>query len=161
MWGVSFNESICADMESKYGNVQTPSPTDLSCQRLYEMFAAGEHWGVDAGLDVMTASSDAALGVEWLDTDLGLSTAVVVPNPKPDDAFYSKTFTIPTFAARASCTSINSLCEKDEKGTVVNCTSAGYPELPYVVGGSGEVSSTGQIKNRIFGVIGGRLLNRE
>ncbi|KAG8952513.1 hypothetical protein FRC04_004573 [Tulasnella sp. 424] len=157
MWGVSFNQSICADMESKYGNIQTPS----SCQRLYEMFAAWEHWGIDAGLDATTGSLDAAFGVWELDTDLVMNTAVVVPNPHPDDAFDYKAFTIPTFAARASCTSINSLCEKDEKGAVVNCTSAGYPELPYVVGGSGEVSSTGRIQNRIFGVIGGKLLNRE
>ncbi|KAG8952512.1 hypothetical protein FRC04_004572 [Tulasnella sp. 424] len=161
MLGVSFNQSICAAMESKYSDVQTPNSTVLSCQRPYESFAASEHWGIDVGLDVMTGSSDAAFGVEWPDTDMVMSTAVVIPNPRPAGAFDDLAFTIPTFGARASCTSINDLCEKDEKGAVINCTSAGYPELPYVVGGSRDASWKGRIKNRIFGVIGGRLLNKE
>lgn len=58
MLGVAFNQSICPDLGSKYRNSQLLNTTELSCQLIYETFTAQEHWGIDAGLDVMTGSAD-------------------------------------------------------------------------------------------------------
>ncbi|KAG8928023.1 hypothetical protein FRC01_006578 [Tulasnella sp. 417] len=153
MLGVAFNQSICPDFEAKYRNSQSLSTTDPSCQLIYEEFAAREHWGIDAGLDVMTRAAEALLVVRLLES----GRAIVTPANRRFE-YKNQTFTFPTFAAQATCTSINHLCEQDEEGATISCAAAGYPELPYVKGDGGEFSKTKRIKNRIFGVMGGRLL---
>lgn len=107
MWGVSFNQSICADMMSIYNNSHTISPQDFECLGPYQYFVAYESWGNDIGFNVMTNSSEARFQIGIVDED----TTVVLPAPKYVD-LNNTFFTIPTFGARASCTSISHFAKK-------------------------------------------------
>ncbi|KAG8910233.1 hypothetical protein FRC00_008612 [Tulasnella sp. 408] len=143
MYGVSFNQSICPDMLSKYNTSLAISPQDFECLGSFEHFVAYESWGNDIGFNVMTNSSEARFQIGIVEED----TAVVLPAPKYID-WNSTYFTISTFATRAKCTSITHLC-KEEDGVPANCTSAGYPQLPYFRESGGI--STGQRCNFRWG----------
>ncbi|KIO22028.1 hypothetical protein M407DRAFT_10108 [Tulasnella calospora MUT 4182] len=45
----------------------------------------------------------------------------------------------------------------------MNCTAAGYPDLPYVFSQKDgfKVTNTSQVKNRIFGIVNGKMMGRE
>ncbi|KIO21174.1 hypothetical protein M407DRAFT_219070 [Tulasnella calospora MUT 4182] len=51
----------------------------------------------------------------------------------------------------------------DQQGMTVNCTAAGYPDLPYVFSQKDgfKVTNTSQVKNRIFGIVNGKMMGRE
>ncbi|KAG9048998.1 hypothetical protein FS837_011472 [Tulasnella sp. UAMH 9824] len=74
-WGVSFNQSICADMTSRYNNSRAISTPDFECLGPFDDFVVNEPWGYDAGFNVMTNSSEAPFQVQILEA----KTAVVLP----------------------------------------------------------------------------------
>lgn len=150
MWGVSLNNSICDDMNTKYKDDIAGNTLDLGCLVPYEYFVFYEDWGHVMGFDAMTNSTDAAFHVGKLAGDM----AFVLPGPKVVDTV-SKNFLIPTFATQASCTSLNRACEKVGNGTSLNCTSAGYPNFPYYG------TDVNRIPNRVLGVVEGDLIGRE
>ncbi|KAG8910225.1 hypothetical protein FRC00_008629 [Tulasnella sp. 408] len=155
MWGVSFNQSICPDMVSKYNTSLAISPQDFDCLGPYQYFVAYESWGNDIGFNVMTNSSEARFQIGIVEED----TAVVLPASKYAD-MNNTYFKFLTYATRASCTSITQLCKKED-GVPGNCTAAGYPQLPYFRESEGRGNSTGQVANRVFGVVDETLLGRQ
>lgn len=87
---------------------------------------------------------------------------VLVAVPGPGAEFGDFAFTAPTFAVHASCNSLNQVCSQDQQGITVNCTAAGYPDLPYVfsVKDGFSVTNTSVVKNRIFGFADGEMMGR-
>ncbi|KAG8956058.1 hypothetical protein FRC00_005175 [Tulasnella sp. 408] len=155
MWGVSFNNSICADMRGKYdGTSDDPLPYD--CLEEHEEFIDNEEWGHAMAFEAMTGSVDATFQVGLAEGD----TAFVLPGPKYVD-MGTRNFIIPTFATRASCTSLNHLCATDSTGAIVNCTSAGFPEFPYYRVDDEDYLQVGWVANRVVGLIDGDIVGLE
>ncbi|KAG8928020.1 hypothetical protein FRC01_006575 [Tulasnella sp. 417] len=156
MWGVAFNESICTDMISKYNRSVEISPSGFECLGPFIYFVVAEAWGNKASFRVMTKSSKARFNIEMVEE----ATAVVIPAPKHVE-LNDTSFNITTFAARANCASLNHLCDHDLMGATVNCTSAGYPQLPYFRPDESGEPLTDQVADRVFGIVDGNLLGRE
>ncbi|KIO21193.1 hypothetical protein M407DRAFT_29185 [Tulasnella calospora MUT 4182] len=156
LWGVSFNQSICADMVSTYKESSSISPPGFECLGPYEYFISEVAWGHKIAFDAMTNSTNAAFHVGTVERD----TAFVLPGPAVVD-MGSENFIIPTFATRASCTSLNRVCEKDANTASLNCTAAGYPNFPYIKDGETGSLSAGRVVNRVLGVVGNDLIGQE
>ncbi|KAG8928021.1 hypothetical protein FRC01_006576 [Tulasnella sp. 417] len=156
MWGVSFNDSICDDMKTRWKQSVDISPAGFECLGPYEYFVYFEEWGHDIAFDVMTGSADAPFLVRMAAGD----TAVVTPGPKVVDTNVEN-FMIPTIAAQASCTSLNDLCRRDLDRGTVNCTSAGYPNFPYLGENRRKLKPTERLENRVLGVVGQELVGLE
>ncbi|KAG8956057.1 hypothetical protein FRC00_005174, partial [Tulasnella sp. 408] len=139
-WGVSFNQSICADMISTSSDSTSYSPPGFNCLGPYEYFISNVIWGHSIAFDVMTNSTNAPFHVGTVERD----TAFVLPGPGVVD-MGSESFIIPTFATRATCTSLNRVCAKDPNATSLNCTAAGYPNFPYI--------KDGRVVDRVLGVV--------
>ncbi|KAG8907209.1 hypothetical protein FRC00_012059, partial [Tulasnella sp. 408] len=140
LWGVSFNQSICADMISISSDSTSYSPEEFNCLGPYEYFISNVTWGHNIAFDVMTNSTNAPFHVGTVEED----TAFVLPGPRVVD-MGSDNFVIPTFATRATCTSLNRVCAKDPNTTSLNCTAAGYPNFPYI--------KDGRVVDRVLGVV--------
>ncbi|KAG8914064.1 hypothetical protein FRC00_000912 [Tulasnella sp. 408] len=157
MFGVAFNDSLCAYLSAKYPEDVEYDFPGFPCSAAYVDFVRLEYWGNDLGFLVMTNSTNAPFSV------VTMKDGVLVAVPGPSAELGDYTFTATTFAAHASCDSINQVCRQDQQGITVNCTSAGYPELPYVfsLDDGFKVTNTSEVKNRIFGVVDGRMMGRE
>lgn len=157
MFGVTFNTSLCADLSAKYPKDAAFDPPGFPCLTAYEDLVSLEDWGNDLGFAVMTNSTNSAFNVVMMQDNM----LVAVPGPLVDLGNYA--FTTSTFAVHASCDSINNVCNRDQQGMTVNCTAAGYPDLPYVFSQKDgfKVTNTSQVKNRIFGIVNGKMMGRE
>ncbi|KAG8949083.1 hypothetical protein FRC00_008265 [Tulasnella sp. 408] len=149
MLGVAFNDSICEDMKIRWPEVAQWLPMDqVECQTPHEYFVGEEAWGHEIAFDTLTGSTDASFLVDTVEEN----TAFVLPGPRFAN-MVSKNFLIPTFATRANCTSINNLCTKNADDITVDCTPAGYPDLPSFRNVSGTLQQ-GMVPNRVIGKVG-------
>ncbi|KAG8895681.1 hypothetical protein FRC01_012250 [Tulasnella sp. 417] len=157
MFGVAFNQSLCADLSAKYPEDIDYDFPGFPCSAAYVDFVRLEDWGNDLGFMVMTNSTSAPISIVTMEDN------VLVAVPGPPVGFRGYAFTAPTFAVHANCESINHICQQDQQGITVNCTAAGYPQLPYVFSQTDgfKVTNTSEVKNRIFGVVDGRMMGRE
>ncbi|KIO21192.1 hypothetical protein M407DRAFT_10522 [Tulasnella calospora MUT 4182] len=143
-------------MVSAYNESSSISPPVFECLGPYEYFISDVAWGHNVAFDVMTTSTNAAFHVGMVEKD----TAFVLSGPGVVN-MGSKNFIIPTFATRATCTSLNRVCEKDANTALLNCTAAGYPNFPYIKdSGNGSLSAS-RIVNRVLGVVGNDLIGQE
>ncbi|KAG9048999.1 hypothetical protein FS837_011473 [Tulasnella sp. UAMH 9824] len=149
-WGVSFNQSICTDMISTFPNSTSDSPPEYECLGPYEYFISNVAWGHDIAFDVMTNSTNAPFHIGTVERD----TAFVFPGPRVVD-LGSESFIIPTFATRATCSSLNRVCAKDPSTNLLDCTAAGYPGFPYFPDRGNGTASAGRVVDRVLGVVVG------
>ncbi|KAG8925407.1 hypothetical protein FRC01_010236, partial [Tulasnella sp. 417] len=157
LWGVSFNQSICAEIKSTSPNSTSISPQGMECLGPYEYFISGVEWGHKIAFDAMTNSTNAVFHVGMLEED----TAFVLPGPGVGVDMSLENFVIPTFASRATCTSLNRLCGRNASTAALDCTSVGYPHFPYIKENGDGTTSTDQVVNRILGVVGDDLVGLE
>ncbi|KAG8917012.1 hypothetical protein FRC00_014154 [Tulasnella sp. 408] len=143
-------------MISTYQESSALSPPGFECLGPYEYFISDVAWGHNIAFDVMTTSTNAAFHVGTVEKD----TAFVLPGPGLVD-MRIENFIIPTFAARATCTSLNRVCDKDPNTASLNCTTAGYPNFPYIKDNGNGTVSAGRVVNRVLGVVGNDLIGQE
>ncbi|KDQ20216.1 hypothetical protein BOTBODRAFT_170217 [Botryobasidium botryosum FD-172 SS1] len=106
-----------------------------------------------AGYATVTNSSSPE-GLQVITLQEAGDAAVIVPASIPPDL----SFNASTTGARASCTSINQKCDRDRGGTyptaqVQNCSSAGYPQLPYYPVGA-DRNTTRIMTSHVYGLMG-------
>ncbi|KIO30147.1 hypothetical protein M407DRAFT_5819 [Tulasnella calospora MUT 4182] len=152
-FGVFFHPFDCGSLRL-LGTIMEPGATAENVSRIY-VASDSCAWGNDMGFRAMTNSSEARFHTRIVGED----TAVVIRGPNYAE-LNNTNFNVTTFAARTNCVSINHLC-KQEDGVTVNCTSAGYPQLPYFRGNQSGGPSLDQVPSRVFGIVDGNLLGRQ
>ncbi|KAG8973260.1 hypothetical protein FRC05_008974 [Tulasnella sp. 425] len=129
MFAAKFNETICPAWRAVIqADVGDPSIDDIyPCSSTFEDFVFFNDPMSDTGFKSMGNESYSAWKAITLADEADL--AVLVPGPAINTS--STSYTISTFAIRANCISLNSLCTKDATNATTNCTAAGYPQLPH------------------------------
>ncbi|KAG8973259.1 hypothetical protein FRC05_008973 [Tulasnella sp. 425] len=159
MFAAKFNETICpAQRAALQAEGTDPDSHDVyPCAFEFDMFVQEDDSMSSTGFSVMANESYSAWNVITLADAADL--AILVPGPAVDTSNISYTYIASTFAIRADCNSLNSLCTKDATNATTNCTAAGYPQLPHFTTNSSDtvVSSSNQVDDFIFGVVNGQL----
>lgn len=158
MLAAQFNESICPVMRANLQDDDVLASAPYPCLSEFEEFVMMDDSMSNTGFSVMANESN----TEWRVITLAdaADLAILIPGPAVDTLYTS--YTASTFAVQARCTSLNSLCTRDDTGMTTNCSQAGYPRLPYSVGEGSDavIRNTTQINDFVFGVVDGELAGK-
>lgn len=158
MLAAQFNESICPVMRANLQDDDVLASAPYPCLSEFEEFVMMDDSMSNTGFSVMANESN----TEWRVITLAdaADLAILIPGPAVDTLYTS--YTASTFAVQARCTSLNSLCTRDDTGMTTNCSQAGYPRLPYFVGEGSDavIRNTTQINDFVFGVVDGELAGK-
>lgn len=146
LYGLAFDQDRCGPLD------QSVYP----CPKLVnDTGPFGIQWGA-GDLNLLSEAFGTLSNISpWVDilwiTTNGQGFSAMIPGSIYDR---SKSFTMSTFAAKAKCMPLIDRCEKDGAGAVVNCTSGGYPRIPYYTNAS---NGSQIIRSTVFGIIDGEM----
>ncbi|KAG8936103.1 hypothetical protein FRC00_009753 [Tulasnella sp. 408] len=163
MFAAQFNDTICPAERAQFPHdgSSTSIPALYPCFLEFHDFVFMEDWPKDVGFGVMANESSSAWSVITLADEADL--AILVPGPAIDTR--NTSYTASTIGIRADCTSLNSLCARDQSNFMTtDCSQAGYPLLPAFETSNSSVvdaKDASQIKDYIFGIVNGQLAGAE
>lgn len=153
-YGYTYNEAKCGPFEK----------TELPCPKMVGARWGRLEWaGDDTFMKLQVANSIAGVN-PYTSLEFVNGTAIIVPGPSKKFASYG--FTFSTYGVHVHCTNLRDQCDRlvtsvaqflvPEGSPVINCSNAGYPQIPYYT--SGELKPTGfdmrNIRSFVFGING-------